>query len=512
MQPIWSTDVHFEYNNSPTIESLATKYLVIECYGAEAYLGVCRIDLYAIASGPRNLRLTLREGHRDNGTVEFDCHFELVTTVTIQFTRVLIQQLPALGYEGNPNPYLTFGLVDGEYESAVAPNARVPEWSALPPLHFKGTYYQLAEQKALFRIKHSRNGYTSGITDPQMASFEVDFSRLPIEPRGCLLPFREMAHSLPSYPYPFSAECSGVIEFRNVHPIVQLRGGLRTDHEVVGGIPPTAQRSSPPRQRALPPLPVSPDRSSRAILTDNHTVINVPRSPAMPSQTLPLNVPQTYSAAVSYSAPSAPYSAPVPTAAPADLELLEEVTAKQSSLLLKVQTRLEEVLRKKQDVLTQISSHKIQQENMTEAASQRKIAIDNDLRSALQEKDRLEEAIRNVQLRREEESRVAAHQAVERERARKALEEEQQEAVVMQQRVVQLRNEMTRHLEEEERRYQIRVREAEESRRRTLQDADALAALESRIADAESRAMMRSREEQARSVRRVQLSSPPRQR
>jgi hypothetical protein len=529
MRPTWDDDVYIEYV-APSIEQLTSRYLVIECYGGnDTFLGSSRLSLYDVASGPSNFHLDLKQGLRDVGKLDFRCTFELLADVSINFSRIRIDSLPALGYDGNPNPYLTLHVGAGDVkESSIAAGSRAPEWSALPPVHFRGTYAQLCQQRVSIALKHCRNGFNESPADPTMAHVVLPLDRFAIEPRMCTIPFREMVHNDPGFPFPFSADMSGVIEFRNVHPIMQMSAGIRHDTGVVGGVPavghagvtgqirssspsrashyqaqplPTMQRAtSPPRNRGQPPSPyvataVAPPQQSFAQPSQYSSYVP-------PSQVHA----QQSSMSMNYSA------VPLPAVAPADLEMLDDVTLKQSSLLSKIEGRLHEIARRKADVAAQLSAAKLAEEMELEAASQRKVQLDGDLRNALLEKDRLEEHLRSIQLRREEESRSAVQQAAERERAKRALEEEQQEALAMQQRVVQLRNEMTRHLEEEEHRYHQRVREAEEARRRTQDDANALADLEARLAEAELRATVRQREEQHRSARRSYLGSPNRSR
>jgi hypothetical protein len=536
MQPMWALDFAFEYGNAPTIESLPTRYLVVECYGDEAFIGMCRVDLYTLATGPRCVDLALREGGKTNGTISFECFFELVSTVTVQLNRLTLQSVAPRGYESSPNCYVTYALSDGSttLESPVAANAVAPEWERLAPLHIRTTFNQLTNQRLRFELKHSRNGYTAGISDPLMATFEVAFDRLPVEVgRDGVVHFREMVHSLPNYPFPFSAEVTGAIEFRNMHRVAQLRSGALTNDGISGGLPMpvvSVRTLSPPRRYSSPvkaapifrpPSPQSIRASSNVNASSQsfqqysyaaHNASSHNQSYAthyQPTMPPPIAMPTTPLPPAPGPLPGAlqpSFAAPMPAATPLDLEMLDEVSNKQHILLEKVRARIAEVSRRKIEITSQMQSHKQREESEIEAASQRRVALDADMRSTLAERERLEEALRSIAFRREEEQRAAAQQAIERERAKRALEEEQQEALLMQQRVIQLRNEMQRHLEEEERRYQQRVREAEEARRRTQQDADALAALEARMTEAEARTVHRVREEHSRSVRRTQLS------
>lgn len=512
MRPTWDDDISFEYV-SPSVEQLTSRYLMIECYGGEAFLGACRVSLYNVATGPTGFQLELKDGMRDVGRLNFHCSMELISDVAIQLSRVVVDQLPRLGYDDAPNPYLSYSLTNaGDVkESSVAAGARIPEWSALPPVYFKGTYLQLCAQRLSFTLKHSRNAFSVSYNDITMSAFSIPFDKFPIDSKSVSIPFRERIHSEVGFPFPFSGEIRGVLEFRNVHQVVQLAAGVRTDNGVTGGVSSFGPRSSsPPRSQDLPAVirTTSPPRRGAPAAQPNVSFVSPPPPPTQISS----YVPPSQAASSMMHSTSAAMNVPMPAVAPVDLEVLEEVTSKQSALLSKVEGRLQEISRRKNEVTSQIASQKVNEETELEAASQRKLQLDNDLRNALLEKDRLEEHLRSIQLRREEESRIAVQQAAERERAKRALEEEQQEALVMQQRVVQLRNEMTRHLEEEERRYQQRVREAEEARRRTMEDTNALADLEARLAEAELRATVRQKEEQSRTVRRSQLSSPPRQR
>lgn len=524
MRPTWNDEIYIEYA-APSIEQLTSRYLVIECYGGnDTFLGSSRLTLYDVATGPSMFHLDLKQGLRDVGKLDFRCTFELVMEVSISFSRLRIDALPPLGYDGNPNPYLTLQLGAGGdvKESSIAAGARTPEWSALPPLHFRGTYSQLCQQRLAITLKHCRNGFNESPADPAMAHHVLPLERFAIEPRMCTVPFREVVHNDPGFPFPFSADLSGVIEFRNVHPVMQMSGGVRNDTGVVGGVPAVGYgggivRTASPSRAAHHPLPAmqratSPPRSNRGAPPSPYVATSAPPQSSFSHQSFSSYVPPSQAAAVQQSMSMNYAAVPLPAVAPADLEVLDEVTQKQSTLLSKIEGRLQEIARRKADVASQLSAAKHAEEMELEAASQRKVQLDGDLRNALLEKDRLEEHLRSIQLRREEESRIAVQQAAERERAKRALEEEQQEALAMQQRVVQLRNEMARHLEEEEHRYHQRVREAEEARRRTQDDANALADLEARLADAELRATVRQREEQHRSARRSYLGSPNRSR
>jgi hypothetical protein len=542
MQPMWALDFAFEYTNAPTIESLPTRYLIVECYGDEAFIGMCRVDLYTLATGPRCVDLALREGGKTNGTISFECFFEMLSTVTAQVNRLTLQNVAPRGYENKPNCYVAYALSpDGSttLESPVAQNAVTPEWDKMAPLHIRTTFNQLTNQRLRFELKHSRNGFTAGISDPVMAVFEVSFDRLPLEAgRDGVVHFREMVHSLPNYPFPFSTEVTGAIEFRNMHRVAQARSGALTNEGITGVAPPVVSiRSfSPPRHpqpaarlgspvkfsssaqpsfRPVSPASIRYAASASAINSTNNTFA----SNSVGSSTYMTHYQSTMPPPVAIPVapmppPPAPlpgalqpsFAAPMPAATPLDLEMLDEVSQKQHILLEKVRARIAEVSRRKIEITSQMQSHKHREETEIEVASQRRLALDNDMRSTLAERERLEEALRSIAFRREEEQRAAAQLAVERERARRALEEEQQEALLMQQRVIQLRNEMQRHLEDEERRYQERVRDAEEARRRTQQDADALAALEARMTEAEARTIHRVREEHSRSVRRTKLS------
>lgn len=494
MAPMWALDVSFDYHAS-TIEALATKYLVVECYGGELFLGMCRVDLMALATGPRSIHLGLKEGSRVNGTLSFECVFELVANVTLQLSRVALTHIAPRGYENNPSPYLAFGFADGSasLESPIAANAQSPEWERLPSLHLRTTYQALCDQRVRFELKHSRNGFTAGISDPLMAVFDLALDTLPIEVgRDSAVPFRQMVHSLPNYPFPFSTELHGIAEFRNVHRVVQQKTGILTDEGVVGGAAlldtnrsfasgfnaQQARLSSP--QRHPPPPALSPAKP-HAFSSSN---VSFNASAAYP----PLPPPQQV---LVYSAPPPP--PPSGGAAGTDLAVLDDVAHQQVKLVQQIQTRLQNVNGRRTELTHLIAAQKLREDAEVEAASQRRTAIDADMRMALAERERLEASLRAVQLRREEEARLAAQLAAERERAKRALEAEQQEVAHLQQRVNVLRAEMTKHLEEEERRYQQRVREAEEARRRTMLDAEALAALESRLSQAEARAMQRSK-------------------
>lgn len=504
MRPIWEDVIVLDYL-APSIEQLTTKYLTIECYGGDSFLGSCRIPLYSVATGPTEYALDVKDGIRDIGRLSFQCFFELVSDVSIQLQRVRIDNLPRLGYDDAPNPYLSVSIGPGGevMESPIAAQARSPQWATLPSLSFKGTYRQLRQQRITVTLKHCRNAFSISHADPLMSVFTIALDQFPIEPRSSSVPLRMRFHSDPNFPFPFSSEITASIEFRNVHSVIQQVAGVATDTKIIGGVSAVATRSSPvqsyasratspPRVRAAPPPPPSFVNVSN-IATPQQSYLSQPY--VAPSQ-----VQQSFASAVP------PPSVPLPSVAPEDLQVMDDVTSKQSALLAKVQARLSDIARRKADVTSQIAAAKANEDIEIETASQRKAQLDKDLHSALQEKDRLEEHLRSIQGRREDEGRIAVQQAAERERAKRALEEEQQEAVLMQQRVVQLRTEMTRHLEEEERRYQQRVREAADARRRTDEDAAALAELESRLVDAELRAAARQKDDTHRSTRRASPS------
>ena len=179
---------------------------------------------------------------------------------------------------------------------------------------------------------------------------------------------------------------------------------------------------------------------------------------------------------------------PRPTTVTAeDIEVLERVCDDQSILLEKVTRRLEDVRRKKAEIQIAVEHSKERSVALSTASASRREALDAELRAAMGERQRLDDALNALHRRRLDEKARVDSENENRARARMALEEEQREALAMQQRVLQLREEMQRHLAEEEHRYQLRVREAEDARRKTRMDSDALNALEARLSEAESR-------------------------
>lgn len=490
MAPMWALDIKFDYH-APNIDVLVAKYLLLEVYGSDVFLGMSRIDLLALASGPSSVELTVRDGLRVNGTLTFDCFIEQVTNVTFQLTRAALGHLANRGQETNPSPYLAYGFQETgpTLESAVSPNAVSPEWERLPPLHKRVSYPSLTDTRLFLEVKHSRNGFSPSITDPVMATFEISLATLPVEiGRDSVLPIREMVHSLPAYPFPFSTMFTAVLELRNAPRIAQMRSGLLTENGVVGGVSAQASFAS---SSIMPPIqpPLQAAASSPSRYRSPPRMPSAPRGPGA----LPPPAPQ-------------PESIDISTRA-GDIEVLEGVADKHSVLLAKTQQRLQDVSRRRAEVAQQISTLKSREEQVTEATARRRAGLEADLRTALAERERLEDAIRSVTLRREEEVRIASLQATERERMRRALEEEQQEVAALQGRVLQLRSEMARHLEEEEQRYLQRLKEADEARRRAQQDADDLALLEARLTQAESRAQQRHREEESKMASRVQRTA-----
>jgi hypothetical protein len=501
MAPIWALDTNFEYQ-CPTVDTLRTKFLVLECYGNDRFLGMSRIDLFTLATGPTTVELSIKEGSKVNGILSFEAQFQQITSVQIQLARIALKNLGNRGYEGAPNPYLSFGLAANgvTLESAVAAEADRPEWDRLPALHFRGSFQSLCDQRIKFDLKHSRNGFTVGLNDPLMATFELNLAALPIEfGRDSAIPFREMVHSMPNYPFPFSCECTGLLEVRNLPQVVQLRGGVLTDEGIVGGV----QRvHGAPSGDA--PLGLEPNNQSHKVSLPTKSALVSPSrlgrsaAPAHSHQSqLPATNASSYHSAFdtiaqpSFSAsavePAASYNASFVPATGMDVELLNEVSEKQQTLLNTVQDRLRQIARRRGEIAHEIANAKVREEEHLEASSRRRMSIQADLRAALAEKERLESLLKTISYRREEEMQTSARLAAEREKARMAIDAEQQEVNLLQDRVNQLRTEMNRHLEEEELRYAQRVREAEEARRRAQRDAEDLAALEAKLSNAESR-------------------------
>ena len=476
MAPIWALDTNFEYQVG-TIESLRTKFLVVEAYGAERFLGMSRVDLFSLATGPCTVELGIKEGSRVNGILSFEASFQQITSMSIQLDRLKISSLSNRGYEGQPNPYLSYGLAASgcDLESAVAASAIAPEWERLPQMHCRGSFNSLQDQRIRCEVKHSRNGFTAGINDQAMSTFDIQLSSLPIEfGRDTSVPFRVMIHSLPNYPHPFSAEVTGLLSIRNLPQVVQMRGGVLTDEGIVGGVSRTKPEMLPTTREP------TVDHSYRLV------------SPARQRPQVFDDRRENGASAVSNSLPSA--IVPGTSAGALDVELLTEVSEKQQSLLSTVQERLRQIARRRSEITREASSLKAREETSLEASSRRRHAINADTKAACAEKERLEQLLQTIAIRREQELHQSAQLAAERERARRAIEEEQNEVNMLQERVLQLRAEMTRHLEEEEQRYAQRVREAEEAKRRAQRDADDLAALEAKLSNAEARSRATQRE------------------
>ena len=454
MSPMWAFDLSFEYN-APSLDALRSKFLLLELYGGEEFMGMARMDLMSLANSPSTVSLDLVHGTKSSGSIQFEATFAQWTTVAVRIGHLSLSGLPTRGYE-NASPYLTLRLSNAAapIESSVATNASNPQWSNLAPLHLTGTFDDLNETTIMCELKHSRNGYTVGAEDPTMASFGIPLGELPLT-AGCdgAFPVRKMVHSLPNYPFPFSAQLIGSIELMNVHRVVQSMSSTRV---ILAASPPRIQQVSPPRAISPPRVVVSPmamslDYSSRA-----------PH-------------PMEYS----HSRPS--------TVTAEDIEVLERVCDDQTILLEKVTRRLDDVRRKKGEIQVAIEHSKERCYTLSTASATRRETLEADLRGALAERQRLDESLNLLHRRRLDEKARADSENENRARARQALEDEQREAQAMQQRVLQLREEMQRHLAEEEHRYQLRVREAEDARRKTRMDSDALNALEARLSEAESR-------------------------
>jgi hypothetical protein len=452
MSPMWSFDLSFEYN-APSLDSLRTKFLLLELYGGEEFMGMARVDLMTLATSPTAFSLDLVHGSKCAGGIQFEATFAQWCSVTLRIGHLSLSGLPARGYE-NASPYLTLRLSSAAapIESSVATNASSPQWSNLSPLHLTGTFDDLNETTIMCELKHSRNGFTVGAEDPTMASFGIPLGELPLT-AGCdgSFPLRKMVHSLPNYPFPFSAQLIGSIELMNVHRVVQ------------------------PTSRSQLTLAASPLRIHQ---------VPPPRAISPPRVNSPIAMPLDYS---SRALNPVEYRSRPGAVTAEDIEVLERVCEDQATLLEKVSRRLDDVRRKKSEVQVAIEHSKERCLTLSTASATRREALEADLRGALAERQRLDESLNLLHRRRLDEKARADSESENRARARLALEEEQREAQAMQQRVLQLREEMQRHLAEEEHRYQLRVREAEDARRKTRMDSDALNALEARLSEAESR-------------------------
>jgi hypothetical protein len=526
MSPMWALDSRFDFH-TPNIDMLANKYLLLECYGADVFIGMCRVDLYALATGPTSVELNLREGHRVAGTLTFEAFFEHVTNTTLQFTNVSLTHVAARGQheDSHPCPYIALGFAEAgpTIESMVAPSSTAPMWERLPPLHKRCSYNELCDSRVILELKHARNGFSPGVSDPLMASFELHLGTVPIDVGvDSFVPVRIMVHSTPQYAFPFSTPFNATLEVRNAPKLVQLRGGLLTDSGVIGGVPPVGAAGlnvsvrpssvlgggSPSRSRVQAPVEsvrLSPDHTHRPnYRTAIEPASHITRTPLQ--QTMHA-MPTTMNASAMMN------GSEVSALRAADIDLMEEVSDRQSSLLSRVHSRLQDVMRRRSDVQRRLDELATKEADRVESTSRRKGALEGDLRTALSERERIEDALRALQMRREEEARVVAEQAADRERMRRDLDEEQREVDILQNRVAMLRQEMERHLQEEQERYLIRVREAEESRRRAQQDAEEFAMIEARLAEAESRAARQQREHEERTHSRlVSAASPSRTR
>lgn len=475
MSPMWAADVAFEYH-VPTVDLLHKKYLVAECYGGDVFIGMFQVDLMTIARGSPLIQMDLKDGSRFAGTLFMEIHMELVANVSIRISRLMLTQLSERGYESSPNPYLAYALLGSgsPIESPIAPNSVRPEWHQLPPMAFRCTFSELCTARIGVDLKHSRNGHTAGVHDPRMASFAIAFEEFPISAGSDgQYPMRMMVHSVPDYPFPFSAELTGTLELRFVHLVAQqalspqhapsMAGSMVLSSAPMIHSSPLAVRGGVDRTLALSGVSLAP-----------------------PSNVHVRHVSPTRGRSGSFSHANAEAALrPMPTSE--DISVLESVSADQSALLAKVQGRLADIRARKLELQASLEESRRHQEAIRQANAVRKATLEGDLAAANNERARLEDALHAVQIRMEEEKRLSAQRVADRERARRALEEERQEAALMQQRVLKLRNSMHAHLAEEEKRYQQRLREAEDARRRAMQDTAALAALEQRLSDTEVR-------------------------
>lgn len=520
MAPMWGLDMRFDFH-TPNLDVLHNKYLLLEVYGNDVFIGMCRVDLHSIATGPTAVELSLREGHRVAGTLAFEAHMEHVTNVTLQFTGVTLSNVASRGgAEGDaPCSYVALGFNDSgpTVESMVAPSATSPSWERFPPLHKRCTYHELCDSRVVMELKHARNGFSPGVADPLMGTFELHLGTVPIDVGvDSYIPVRIMVHSAPAYPFPFSTPFGATLEVRNAPKLVQMRGGLLTDSGVVGGVPATSTAGLNTSSRSAANLTAMRTASpSRAVTYESprkspprrHSATGIDTSASM----RPRSPPQVHATprmpdVSSFAAPSVPAASDL---RPADVDLMDEVAERQSGLLAKVHGRLQDVMRRRADVSRRIEDLIRSETERGESAARRKASLEADTRTAVAERERIEDALRQLQIRREEEARVAADQAADRERMRRDLEDEQREVDILQSRVAMLRQQMEQHLAEEQERYLMRVREAEESRRRAQQDAEEFAMIEARLAEAESRAARQQREHDRRAHSRMAGASSP---
>jgi hypothetical protein len=515
MTPMWALDSRFDFH-TPNLDLLSNKYLLLEVFGADVFIGMCRIDLHSMATGPTCVELSLKEGHRVAGTLTFEAHFEHITNTTMQFTNVSLSHVAARGSgeDGAPSPYLSLGFAETgvNVESMVAPSATSPTWDRLPPLHKRATYHDLCDTRIVFELKHARNGFSPGVSDPLMGSFELNLGSVPIDVGvDSYIPVRIMVHSAPQYAFPFSTPFSGTLEVRNAPRLVQLRGGLLTENGVIGGVSVigtaglnnSARPASPSRYGATsPPRAISPNHTAASAIYQSAP--DVSRTPMAPASSSYAAAPQA----------SAMRSANIDASdlRAADVDVMDEVTERQSGLLARVQQRLQDVARRRADVTMRLEELSVKERERGESGVRRKASLESDMRTAQSERDRIEDALRALQQRRDEESRVAAEQANDRERMRRDLEDEQREVEVLQNRVAMLRAEMERHLAEEQDRYLQRVREAEDQRRRAQQDAEEFAMIEARLAEAEARAARQARDYEHHSKARMAGATSPHRR
>ena len=579
MHPMWALDRRFDYH-APTVDSLKTQYLVLECFGAEdSFIGMGRMDLFSIATASSQIELELLDSNgMPTGTViAFECFMDHVTNASIQLAAFRIQQLPMRGDGSPPSAYLAFGVLGHglSIETIVAPSSTCPLWDRLPPVHRLCAYPELRSTTIRFELKHARNGYSPGLSDPVMAVFNLALGNIAIEVgRETVVPFQQMIHSTPEYSTPFSARLTCNIEVRNPPRIVQLqhtamasaRGfshaaatmmspprctnsaiSSTNGHHQASPIRAAAHRqytnltsSSSSNKVAKSVVSFSPSRGSthEASSALHSTVESSPPAIGLESYVISPQRSPVRSAAGSSSSAIAmiagggarghhhgvdvrtphnsaprgfqviatpPVVPPMPTSAEVllsddavtqDVEILCQVAEKQEALLTRVKKRLQEVTQRRMEVESRIQAVEDAEAAAEESAEAEIQALEQEYATAIRERDALNAARASIAAQRDEVERIAAQQAEERAQAMAEIEKEELE-IREQLRVVQgLRDEMMKHLAEEEERFKARLAEAEEERRQTEADEMELDDLERRIAEAELRAQQRRAEEQ----------------
>ncbi|GAB5364065.1 hypothetical protein AAMO2058_000937600 [Amorphochlora amoebiformis] len=248
--PEWETECEFKYTTQYA-DRLRYKTFAFEVYSKKMlgtdFIGVAKVSLDVLLSGPVSHELTLWNKSKVSGTARFKVEMHQQVRLKVFFTSLACFRLPLLRSSSkDPSTYLRIGVTDPNVKAViktkVREHTRDPEWDKIEQLRFTTTFKDLMSTSLMIESIHRGNVIAMAkLPFANYTSFTGDVVKVSAT--------MEIPQKYRSRGDQDIVELQGKLYYQNFPKTAQMIGGIHTDTGIEDGI--LAHDSCP-----VPPCPV----------------------------------------------------------------------------------------------------------------------------------------------------------------------------------------------------------------------------------------------------------------